>query len=261
MKDGRVVSAVQAELNDDMEDMMKRACWVDITKDMEISEQVEYEHVARGQAHLLNLSNPEALNFSDEQSMKSLNTQATDSMTYTTAFLTSLGDMAYMPGNKDIDSQESDIFDVNNDSSNDDTIDMIVDGGIITNLQYVSGPASAREETREKDADEGQEKEVDAKADNNNSHKKVMVMSLAKVTRKATTSSGIPQEASQGQQDLVQGLIQQWVNMQGSEVLPPELASLAVRLWIEVTTNVTPSPHQAGRRSQYDKTCPLRRHQ
>jgi hypothetical protein len=30
MKDGRVVLAVQAELDDDMEDMMKRACWVDI---------------------------------------------------------------------------------------------------------------------------------------------------------------------------------------------------------------------------------------
>jgi hypothetical protein len=43
-----------------------------------------------------------------------------------TAFLTSLGDTAYMLGNKDIDSQESDIFDVDNDSSNDDTIDMII---------------------------------------------------------------------------------------------------------------------------------------
>jgi hypothetical protein len=61
-----------------------------------------------------------------------------------------------MPGNKDIDSQESDIFDVNNNSRDDNTIDMIVDGGIINNLQYVSGPASAGEETREKDADEGQ---------------------------------------------------------------------------------------------------------
>ncbi len=37
MKDGKVVLAVQAELNDDMEDMMKSACWVDITKGMEMS--------------------------------------------------------------------------------------------------------------------------------------------------------------------------------------------------------------------------------
>jgi hypothetical protein len=175
--------------------------------------------------------------------MKSLNTQVTCSTTYTAAFSTSLGDTAYMPGNKDIYSQESDIFDVDDNSSNDDTINMIVDDSIITTLQYVSGSASAGEETREKEADEGQEKEVDAKADNDNSHNEVMVMSPAKVTHKATTSLGIPQETLQGQQDLVQGLIQQWVNMRGSKVLLPELASLAVQVGIKVTTNVTPSPH------------------
>ena len=40
MKDDKVIFAVQAELDDDMEDMMKRACWVDITKGMEMSERV-----------------------------------------------------------------------------------------------------------------------------------------------------------------------------------------------------------------------------
>ncbi len=55
--------AVQAKLDDDMEDMMKRACWVDITKGMEMSERVEFEHKACGEAHLLDPSNPEALNF------------------------------------------------------------------------------------------------------------------------------------------------------------------------------------------------------
>jgi hypothetical protein len=75
MKNGRVVLAVQAELSDDMEDMMKRACWVDITKSMGMSERVEYEYEAHGQAHLFDPSNPEALNFLDEQSMKSLSTQ------------------------------------------------------------------------------------------------------------------------------------------------------------------------------------------
>jgi hypothetical protein len=46
-----------------------------------MSERVEYEHKARGQAHLHNPSNLEALNFSDKQSMKSLNTQVTGGMT------------------------------------------------------------------------------------------------------------------------------------------------------------------------------------
>jgi hypothetical protein len=133
--------------------------------------------------------------------MKSLNTQVTGGMTYTTTFLTSLGNTAYMLGNKDIDSQESDIFDIDDDSSTDNTIGMIVDGGIITNLQYVLGPALAGEEKSKKDADEGQEKEVDKNAETNSSHNEVMVMSPAKVTHKARTSSGIPQEALQGQQD------------------------------------------------------------
>jgi hypothetical protein len=128
MKDGKVVLEVQAELNDDMEDMMKRACWVDIMKGMEMSERVEYEHEAHGQAHLLDPSNPEALNFSDEQSTKSLNTQVTGGTTYTAAFLTSLGSTAYMLGNEDINSQESDIFDIDDYNSADDTINMIVDG-------------------------------------------------------------------------------------------------------------------------------------
>jgi hypothetical protein len=192
MKDSRVVLAVQAELDNDMEDMIKRACWVDITKGMEMSERVEYEHEACGQAHLLNPSNMEALNFLDKQSMKLLNTQVTGSTTYTIAFSTSLGNTAYMAGNEDIDSHKTDIFDIDNNSSTDDTIDMIVDSGIITNLQCVSGPASAGAETREKDADEGQEKEVDKKAENDSSHNKVMVISPAKVTCKATTSLGIP---------------------------------------------------------------------
>ncbi len=39
-----------------------------------MSERVEYEQEAHGQAHILDPSNLEALNFADKQSMKSLNT-------------------------------------------------------------------------------------------------------------------------------------------------------------------------------------------
>ncbi len=78
---------------------------------MEILEHVEYEHEAQGQAHLLDPSNPEALNFSDEQSMKSLNTHVSRGTNYTAAFFASLGNTAYsLPGNEEIDSQELDLF-------------------------------------------------------------------------------------------------------------------------------------------------------
>jgi hypothetical protein len=68
----------------------------------------------------------------------------------------------------------------------------------------MSGLALAGENTSEKDADEGQEKEA-----TNSGTNKVVVMSPGKVTHKATTSSGIPQEALHGQRNLVQDLIQQ----------------------------------------------------
>jgi hypothetical protein len=75
MKDRKLISpTVQAELDDDMEDMMKRACWVDIINGMEMLEHVEYKHEAQEQAHMLDPSNQEALNFLNGQSMKSLNT-------------------------------------------------------------------------------------------------------------------------------------------------------------------------------------------
>ncbi len=116
---------------------------------------------------------------------------------------------------------------MDNDSSVKDPFDMVVVGSIITNLQYVSGLALAGKDTSERDVDDSQEKEVNKEADIDSSNNDVVVMSPGKVTRKAMTSSGIPQEASQGQRNLVQGLIQDWVDKRGSEELPPNLVALA----------------------------------
>ena len=108
------------------------------------------------------------------------------------AFLVSLGNAAYMSGNEDIDSQESDLFDMDDDSSIEDPFNTVADGGIITNLQYVSGLALGGEDTSKKDVDDSQEKEVSKEVDVNGSNNNVVVISLGKVIRKATTSSGIP---------------------------------------------------------------------
>jgi hypothetical protein len=141
MKDGKVILAGQAELNDDTEDMMKRACWADITKGVEVLERVQYEHKEWGQPHFLDPSNPKELNVSDEQCMKSLNTQIMGGTAYTAAFFVSLSNTAYMPGNEDINSQELNHFDMDNDSIDEDPFNTVADGGIITNLQYTSGLA------------------------------------------------------------------------------------------------------------------------
>ena len=188
--------------------------------------------------------------------MKSLNTQVTGGTTYTAAFLASLGSIAYMPGKEDINSQELDIFEVYDDSSIEDPFDTVVDGGIITNLQYVSGLALAGEDTSKKDANEGQEKEATKDANTNSSTDKVVVMSPGKVTCKATTSSGIPQEALHGQHNLMQGLIQQWVDKQGSKALPPELAALGEHVGIKAMASDSYNPKHIARRGQHSKSSP-----
>jgi hypothetical protein len=67
-KDGKVVLAAQAEMDDELEEMQRRAHWVDITVGMEVSERKEYD--AERTAQRLDPSDPRALNFNDEQSMK-----------------------------------------------------------------------------------------------------------------------------------------------------------------------------------------------
>jgi hypothetical protein len=111
MKDGKVVSATQAKFDEELDDMMRKATWVDLTKGMELSECVEYEQESCGRAFMLDPSNPKVLNFADEQSIKLLNTAVTGGLVYTTAFSASLGETAYMPmEDDDVDSQETDVF-------------------------------------------------------------------------------------------------------------------------------------------------------
>jgi hypothetical protein len=113
MKNGRVVLAVQAELADKMDDMMKQAFWVGIRKGTEMSELLEYEQEMQGRSQLLDPNKPKALNFAEEQSMKSLHTAATGATQYTAAFSVSMGNTAYMPGdNTDVKSVESDLFEL-----------------------------------------------------------------------------------------------------------------------------------------------------
>ncbi len=141
-----MVSATQAKFDNELEDMMRKALWVDITKGIELSEQVEYKQEARGHAAtLLDPSNPDALNFAYKQFVKSLNTAATGGLLYTTDFLVLLGKTAYMPMEDYINSQESDIVERESDESK--TEEEPKDVGVITNLtditQFSTGKGKA----------------------------------------------------------------------------------------------------------------------
>ncbi len=78
-----MLSAAQAEMQDELEDAKRNAPWVDITQGMELSERLEHELELQGRMQLLDPSHPEALNFNEEQSFKSLSTAGTNTSLYT----------------------------------------------------------------------------------------------------------------------------------------------------------------------------------
>ncbi len=96
-KDGKVALAAQAEMQDELEDAKQNAPWVDITQGMETSERLEHELEQRGQVTLLDPSNPEALNFNEEQSFKLFGTAGTNASMYTSAQSVSLGGRVFEP--------------------------------------------------------------------------------------------------------------------------------------------------------------------
>jgi hypothetical protein len=132
MKDGKVISAIQAKFDKELDNMMRKTMWGDIIKGMELSERVEYKQESHGLAFMLDPSNPKALNFANEQSVKTLNTAATGGLIYTPAFSASLGVTAYIPmEDDDVNSQETDVFEQDPDKSDKDGVD---DKGIISNI-------------------------------------------------------------------------------------------------------------------------------
>ncbi len=242
MKKGWVVLAVQAEMEEEMDDMMKQASWVDIRKGMEMTKLLEYEQEMQGRLQLLDPNNSEALNFAEEQSMKSLHTAATGATQYTAAFSVSLGNTAYMPGdNADVKSVESDLFELGDgDGADTNFWDNMADGDIITNLDDASGltPSFAALHSNDKGRD------LVDKVDDDN----VEMSSPGKVTWIARTSSGLPALFLQGcmgdlvkQQDLITKMIREWTKANGAGALPPELARLTVRAGIKVLQEQSPS--------------------
>ncbi len=90
-----------------------------------------------GRSQLLDPSHPEALNFNEEQSFKSLGTAGTNSSLYTSAQSVSLGGTAFEPrDDEDVDSQESSIFG-GSESSMEDILEEDTEGVFIANMSAV----------------------------------------------------------------------------------------------------------------------------
>jgi hypothetical protein len=105
---------------------------------MKALERWEYKTERSGTIKLLNPSDPRALNFANEQSVKTFSSKAAGTA-YTVGVQESLGDTKLVPADDEIDSQESDLFGgyENNGFVKDPFHDE--DGGIIANMDLLKG--------------------------------------------------------------------------------------------------------------------------
>ena len=242
-KDGKVVSADQAEMQDEMEDAKRNAPWVDITQGMELSEKLEHEQELRGRMQLLDPSHPEALNFNEEQSFKSLGTAGTNASLYTSTQSVSLGGTAFEPQNDDeIDSQESSIFG-GSDSSTEDILEEYEEGVFIANMGAF-GLGSTNTSPPPDGNEIGSDSELNVAEQGQDSQ----VHSPGKVTRMATVSSGFATGVSEDHRKDIEGMIREWINGNGSHNVPTHLADLARRAQVDINKFTTPL-----RRGQRDK--------
>jgi hypothetical protein len=251
MKDGKVISATQAEFDDELDDMMRKAMWVDITKGMELSERVEYEQESHGQAFMLDPSNPKVLNFADEQSIKLLHTAVTGGLVYTMAFSASLGETAYMPTeDDDVNSQETDVFEQDFNESDEDDVG---NNRVITNLVDITKllGEEALNQSKEmavnnnKDEDKVQVVGTDAE----------MLHSPKKVTRTATAHSGIPKEMMEEQKFMIKSIVNEWTADHIDEPPPPQLAALAACAGL-MLEKVASTPSQRGKKDNVKVNTP-----
>jgi hypothetical protein len=236
-KDGKVVLAAQAEMQDELEDAKGNGPWVDITQGMELSERLEHKLELRGRMTLLDPSNPEALNFNEEQSFKLFGMAGTNASQYTSTQSVSLGGTSFEPqDDEDIDSQESSIFGGSVTSRADENMDDDTEGAFIENMSAfglgLTNPSPPTE--RQEDSEE------DMEVDRTESGRSNLVHSPAKVTRMASLCSGFSTAILDSQRKEIEMMLQQWIDANGRNNIPAHLADLAMRAQVEMSTLTTP---------------------
>ncbi len=247
--DGKVVSAAQAEMQDELEDAKRNAPWVDITQGMEMLEKREDELELQGRAPLLDPSNPEALNFNEEQSFKSFGTAGTNASMYTSNQSVSLGGTAFEPQDDDnIDSQESSIFGGSDTSKADENMDDDTEGAYIENMGAFGLGLTNLPPPMERQEDSGinmepervQPGQPDFDMELDRTQPGNLIHSPAKVTRTASLCSGFSTAISDSQRKEIEAMLQQWVDANGSNNIPAHLADLAERAQVAMSAFTTP---------------------
>ncbi len=243
-----MVSAAQAEMQDELEDAKRNAPWVDITQGMELSERLEHKLELQGRMQLLDPSHPEALNFNEEQSFKSLSTAGTNASLYTSTQSVSLGGTAFEPRDDDnVDSQELSFFGGSNSSKAEDNLEDDTEGVFIENM----GAFSLRSSNNPPPPD-GHENSGNAKPDGAESGQDGLVHSPGKVTWMASISSGFSAGVASDHRRDIKEMISKWIDGHGSDNIPAQMADLARRAHVNINKliNPLPTPQWRGQREK-----------
>jgi hypothetical protein len=159
---------------------------------MEALEQREYKTKHSGMTSLLDLSEPRALNFADNQSMKTFLSKAAGTA-YTIGVQESLGNTNFMPADDDIDSHESDLFGgYENDGFVEDPFHD-EDAGIIANMDLLKGDIPNKTLDAAAARDAGEMADV----------REETILSPGKINCKVTNFEEIPKEPSAGQHEVI----------------------------------------------------------
>jgi hypothetical protein len=234
-------------MDDDLEEMQCRVCWVDITVGMEASERKEYD--AKRMIQRLDPSDPRALNFDDEQSLKTFTSHAAGTA-YTITPLESLGETAYVPPDDEVDSQESDLFELDEDDGFVEDPFHDEEREVIANMEEVAHDASKMDE-------EAAGKDVDmdnTDDDGDPGRANPTISSPEKITRITTDLTNIPSVPSEEQRDIIHSMLREWVDTHGCEALPPSLQWLADRIGVVTSDRATdihtPAQERCGQRDR-----------
>jgi hypothetical protein len=238
MKQGKVVSASQAEMEDEMEAIDKNTTWVDITMDMELGEHAEYKNELRAKASLCNLSSPDALNFEDDMTTKFISTAVAGGSIYTAAFSASIGDTAYVPGN--VDSQESDTLEESNEESiQEGNTDADIFGGILANMDTIGKARTSPDTSMSVDREQGGGAIMNSPQKNNCT---------------ATTATGIvPKASAVDYADKIKEMVPEWYKNGSRMELPLDLKKLAKRSGITFTASTDTHPTTPSRLGKHEK--------
>ncbi len=228
-----------------MKALVKNTPWVDITKGMELGERAEYENEFRAKAGLLNPSSPEALNFEDDMTTKSIYTAAAGGSIYTSALSASMGDTAYAPGK--MDSQECDILEESiEDSVQDDFADKDGMGVVIANMEAINNLR----------VDQG----IPRTGDENHRGDAIM-NSPQKPNCTASIKTGLFPKASVAEYvEEIKEMVEEWYESSSGADLPSELKELVAKLGVDLTATTTGTnlntPNRRGKRKKNTTSTP-----